>query len=189
MDLTAKHLEQAIIYSCEKHAGVIRKGNGKPYIMHPLSVMMKLSSVKSNTKNTYLLSISTLLHDVVEDCFSENHKEGLDEISKLFGFQVASIVHELTSVKSEVKEQGKKEYLLNKMLKMSSYSLCIKLCDRLDNLNDMDSMSEEFITKAITDTNFIINGLREGRKLTKTHKKIISLIDATLYKYSRLLLK
>ncbi len=64
-------------------------------------------------------------------------------------------------------------YLLDKMLNMSSYALVIKLCDRLDNLNDMETMTEGFRIKYTEETKYIVNGLFLGRKLTKTHKKIL----------------
>ncbi len=182
MILTAKNLEDAIIYATEKHKGIVRKGDGRPYILHPISVMVRLMGVKSDSKNIYLLAIAAMMHDVVEDCF-DNYHEGLTEISTLFGYQVGGIVEELTSDKEQIKLVGKKEYLLNKMLKMSNYSLCIKLCDRLDNLNDMVTMTDDFICKQCDDTTFILNGLTNSRALTKTHKKIIKAILKTISKH------
>ena len=62
---------------------------------------------------------------------------------------------------------------------MSSYALCIKLCDRLDNINDMESLSEDKKLKTIEETKFILNGLKDV-KLTKTHIKIINTIKKSL---------
>ena len=176
MNLTSKDLERAIIYASEKHKGQVRKGNSTPYILHPLRVMFILMNIKAS-KNIYLLAISCAAHDLIEDTDTT-----IQDIANEFGYNVASIVEELTSDKEAIKEKGKEVYLLDKMLKMSSYALCIKLCDRLDNVSDMKDMSDEFREKTINQTNYILNGLFE-RKLTNTHKKIIKEIRKVISKY------
>jgi len=173
MEITGRLLERAIIYATEKHKGQIRKGDGKPYILHPIGVMMIMSKIKK-TKNFNLLATCCLAHDIVEDC-----GVSLQEIADEFGYNVASIVQELTSDKDQIKKIGKEEYLLEKMLKMSSYALVIKLCDRLHNLQDMESMDYEFKSKTISQTTYIIDGLVE-RKLTSTHNKLIKEIKKLL---------
>jgi GTP pyrophosphokinase len=166
LNLTAKQVEDAIIFATEKHKGQVRKGDGRPYILHPISVLIRLNNVKES-KNIFLLMTACILHDVVEDCGVT-----LDEISKKFGLHVAGLVEELTLDKSNYETIGKKEYLAQEMVHMSSYALAIKLCDRLDNVSDMKSMSEDFRKKYKDETNFILNRL-SGRKLTKTHLKLI----------------
>lgn len=52
-------LEKAIDLALHAHAGQTDKG-GNPYILHPLSVMMRMSDEKEK--------IVAVLHDVVEDC-------------------------------------------------------------------------------------------------------------------------
>jgi (p)ppGpp synthase/HD superfamily hydrolase len=52
-------LERAIIIAAEGHAGVKDKG-GAPYILHPLRMMLGLSSPDER--------IVAVLHDVCEDC-------------------------------------------------------------------------------------------------------------------------
>jgi len=51
-------LEKAIIIATEAHAGQVDKG-GNPYILHPLRIMLKMTSVES--------MIAAVLHDVIED--------------------------------------------------------------------------------------------------------------------------
>ncbi len=176
MELSAKDLERAIIYATEKHKGMIRKGNGLPYITHPLQVMFILMNIKKSN-NVYLLAIACLAHDIIEDC-----DVSTNEIADMFGHKVASIVDELTSDTEKIKIMGKKEYLLDKMLHMSSYALRIKLADRLHNVSDMDSMKISDRDRTIEHTLFILDGLTQ-RKLTKTHKKLIKLIKKELSKY------
>ena len=166
LNLTAKQVEDAIIFATEKHKGQVRKGDGRPYILHPISVLIRLNNMKES-KNIFLLMTACILHDVVEDCGVT-----LNEISEKFGHHVAGLVEELTLDKSKYETIGKKEYLAQEMVHMSSYALAIKLCDRLDNVSDMKSMSEDFRKKYKDETNFILNRL-SGRKLTKTHLKLI----------------
>jgi hypothetical protein len=52
-------LERAIAFAVEKHAGQLDKV-GRPYILHPLRVMLAMDSDDAR--------IAAVLHDVVEDC-------------------------------------------------------------------------------------------------------------------------
>lgn len=175
MKLTAKSLEDAIIFATEKHSGQLRKGDNTPYILHPLSIVFILASLKKSN-NYYLLSIAAILHDTYEDC-----DVTLEEIAEKFGHAVASLVAELTSNKDEIALKGKANYLLDKMLKMSSYALRIKLADRAHNVSDLHIVDKEKREKTITETKFILNGL-SGRKLTKTHRKLIKMIEKHIIK-------
>jgi (p)ppGpp synthase/HD superfamily hydrolase len=173
MRVDATTLQKALLFATMKHQDQFRKGDGKPYILHPISVLLTLDRLKKS-KNKFLLATAAVLHDVVEDC-----NVTVQEIADKFGYSVASIVEELTSDKEKIDSMGKKEYLLDKMLVMSSYALCIKLCDRLDNVSDLESMNDEFKQRTITETQFILDGL-SSRKLTSTHKKIIKKIQKVL---------
>ena len=67
-------LERAIVIAAEGHAGVKDKG-GAPYILHPLRMMLSLSSNDER--------IVAVLHDVCEDCpgwtFDRLRAEGFSE--------------------------------------------------------------------------------------------------------------
>jgi len=52
-------LERAIAIAAEAHAGQVDKA-GKPYILHPLRVMLRLETAEER--------IVAVLHDIVEDC-------------------------------------------------------------------------------------------------------------------------
>lgn len=165
MKVTPALLEKAILFATEKHKGQLRKGDGLPYIVHPLAVMAILNQIKKSN-NAILIAIVCLLHDVVEDCDIT-----LDEIAAEFGHAVAALVDELTSDKKEIDAVGKKQYLAHKMLNMSSYALRIKLADRLHNVQDILPHMES----KIEETKYILEGLK-NRKLTATHKKLIKAI-------------
>lgn len=172
-------LEKAILFAAKKHAGQKRKGNKVPYIMHPMGVASIIYETKKSTNLNLILAIC-FLHDVVEDC-----DVPIKTIARIFGFHIAGCVEELTTNKEECAKLGKAEYLLRKMLKMTSYSLCVKLADRLHNLRDMGELSDPFKEKSITETVYIINGLETQRKkLSPTHRALIALIWAEIKKHT-----
>ena len=178
----AKTFEKAIVYAANAHQGQFRKGDGRPYILHPIAVMTRILSIKKST-NAFLLGTAAILHDVVEDCWKDkSDKDKLDEISNEFGYCVASLVQELTLNKDMYEVVGKAEYLANEMKNMTSYALAIKLCDRLENVSDMESMSKEFQKKYCEETYFILGRLN-SRNLTKTHNKLIELIEEECRRY------
>lgn len=173
VDLTSRQVEEAIIFATEKHMGQVRKGDGRPYILHPMAVLHILSEVKKS-KNMFLLFIATILHDVVEDC-----DVPMSEIVEKFGLHVAALVEELTTDDVECGILGKPDYLRRKMLGMSSYALVIKLCDRLHNVSDLKSLPEGDRLNKIEETHYILDGLL-NRKLSKTHVKLIKIIKRKL---------
>lgn len=176
--ITSETLQSAIEFAVKKHRGQKRKGDKRPYIMHPLSVMNRLYNIK-DSENLFLLATAAVLHDTVEDCGVK-----LKTIAKKFGYTVASLVEELTLDKSKYENIGKTQYLSLEVVKMSSYALCIKLCDRLDNIEDLKSMSTEFRNKYIDETEQILKYLVTNRtKITSTHKKLIENINEAIKSY------
>lgn len=176
MIITSATLEKAMLFAINAHKGQTRKGDGRPYILHSLSVMYRIDGSKKSS-NRYLLATAAVLHDTVEDCGIT-----LEQIAKEFGYQVAALVEELTLDKEKYKSIGKKEYLAQELHDMSSYALSIKLCDRLDNISDMKEMSRHFQIRYKEETEYILNKIKT-RKLTKTHNKLIKLINKELNKY------
>ena len=174
MEMTNDLLEKAIIFATKKHKGQKRKGNGLPYIVHPLGVMSIFLEVKES-KNITMLLIAILLHDVKEDA-----NVSLKKIAKEFGHQVAALVEELTLDKDKYETVGKTELLCQEVIKMSSYALVIKLADRLYNIRDTKSMPVEFRDKYFEETRVIIKTLETGRKLTKSQKKLVQMIKTVI---------
>lgn len=77
-------LERAIAIAAKAHEGQVDKA-GAPYILHPLQMMLNLSSTEER--------ITAVLHDVVEDCgvlldslraegFSKNVIEAIDSVTR-----------------------------------------------------------------------------------------------------------
>lgn len=173
--VTKETLDEAITFAAKAHRGDYRKGSKLPYITHPMSVMNRVNKFKSSS-NPFLLAVCAVLHDTVEDCGVT-----LDEIAKLFSYQVAAIVDELTLDKRQYELIGKTKYLCQELTRMSSYALCIKLCDRADNLEDMKMMTIDFQERYLEETREILSHLVANRQhLTKTHALLISELQSIM---------
>lgn len=169
--------EKALEYALVKHKGQYRKFSNIPYLWHPISVAKNVEQNKTS-KNLELLLTAAILHDTVEDC----EEVTIEEIAKIFGYKVAALVDELTSDKDQIEIMGKTEYLKQKMEKMSSYALVLKLSDRLDNIIDIAQRPKEFQEKYTKETIEIIKHLEScWRKLSETHKKLILKIKTSFF--------
>lgn len=87
-------LEKAIEIAARAHAGVTDKA-GAPYILHPLRVMLKVTSADSR--------IVAVLHDVVEDCADKGYTF---EFIEQQGFD-AKVLAGLRAVTKQPDEEGK----------------------------------------------------------------------------------
>lgn len=159
---------KAFRYATSKHRGQKRKVSGAEYITHPILVSYLAANFK-RSKAMETLICAAILHDTVEDT-----KATYNQILRLFGMPIASLVFELTSDPVALKKLGKLEYLKSHMAGMSSYALFLKLCDRLANLRDNPS------PKQLDETSSILKHLRAKRRLTKSHLSVISEIEKIL---------
>ncbi len=171
-------IEKAMQFAQSKHSGQYRKTRNVPYVMHVFSVANNVARFKNNSNNLDLLQIAAILHDTVEDC-----DVSLAEIAAEFGYKVAALVEELTTDKQECKRVGKTQYLMEKMAKMSSYALLIKLCDRYDNLTDLGRGTEDFRKKYIAETNAILDHIVSHGRITATHSDVIREIRGLISKH------
>jgi GTP diphosphokinase / guanosine-3',5'-bis(diphosphate) 3'-diphosphatase len=165
---------EALRYATKAHAGQFRS-DGSPYVKHPERVAEFVRKFKKS-KNLDALISAAFLHDTIEDTDTTH-----EDLEKMFGGLVASLVKELTSDKDKIKEVGKTDYLAQKMAKMSSWSLVIKLADRLDNVQDIaTAKTPEWRHKYRSETEAVLDQLARDRELTGTHKKIIAAIRSKL---------
>ncbi|MCM1053016.1 MAG: HD domain-containing protein [Ruminococcus sp.] len=172
ISITAKALEFATL----KHKGETRF-NGTDYINHPIRVAKLVKKYKNSHEIDALIS-AAYLHDTLEDTATTYY-----ELCSEFGILIASLVQELTTNEDFKNLLGKTLYLELKLKSMSNWALDIKLCDRLDNLSDMDDATPEFKNKYVIETANIIAFLLNNHKLTKTHQAIISDIIALIKQY------
>lgn len=153
-----------IRFADEKHKGQKRKGSGLDYVSHPLCGAFLLTTFKKS-KHIAELICAFIGHDLFEDTDTT-----FEEISRMFTPLVATLMWEMTSDPHEVKRLGKNEYFKVKLPGLSNYALILKLVDRLYNVLDRPKM------KYVKDTIELVEYLPKKRKLTKTHKAIITAI-------------
>lgn len=127
-------IKSAFLYAKEMHEGQVRL-SGEPYIMHPVSVAEIVAGLGLDTDSI----CAALLHDTVEDC---PDKTDLEEITKLYGSDVALLVDGVTKIKSinvEDKEEAQIESIRKMLLAMSKdiRVIFIKLCDRVHNMRTL----------------------------------------------------
>lgn len=146
----AKLIKKAFNTSMEAHSGM-RRRSGEPYIFHPLEVAeICVSEIGLGTTSI----IAALLHDVVEDTDYE-----LEDIDRLFGNKVATIIDGLTKI-SGVFDHGSSQQAENfrKMLFTLSEDvrvILIKLADRLHNMRTLQSMPRNKQLKIANETIYL----------------------------------
>jgi len=134
-DTTA--LELAFELAEKAHKGQVRK-TGEPYISHCLHTAYTLAQMKADINTV----VAGILHDVPEDT-----DYALDDIEKLFGKDVASLVQGITKL-SKIKYRGIERYVesLRKMFLAMADDLrviLIKFADRLHNLKTLNALPTE----------------------------------------------
>lgn len=161
-DFAAEYAEKA-------HGNQLRK-DGRLYFTHPQRVAQLVRAYKGNSHEIESLVAAAYCHDLLEDTSIRYY-----DLIAAFGYCVASLVLEVTTNKSMKNAVGsKKEYLACKLEQLSSWALVIKLCDRLDNISDMNGCTEEWQRKYIEETIYILDYIEAHRELTATHIHIIN---------------
>ena len=148
-------IQKAFDFANEAHKGV-RRRSGEPYILHPIAVA---KIVVSNIGLGYKSIVAALLHDVVEDT-----DYTVDDLRKLFGDKVATLVEGLTKIKTVLDNEDKAE---QKSMQAENFKrilltlnddvrvVLIKLADRLHNCRTIEFMPEHKRDKILSETMFI----------------------------------
>ncbi len=134
LDLITKAFE----YAKEKHGSQMRK-TGHPYYVHPLAVANIVAKLNLDEASI----VAALLHDTIEDTDAT-----IEEITELFGAEVADIVNGVTKlgeIKYKTDEIQQAENLRKLFLALSKdiRVLIVKLCDRLHNMMTMDGIKSQ----------------------------------------------
>jgi GTP pyrophosphokinase len=141
---------KAFDFAKAAHNGV-RRRSGEPYIIHPISVAQ---IVVQEIGLGYKSIVAALVHDVVEDT-----EYTIEDIERLFGAKVASLVDGLTKIKSAIdsKTSGQAENFKRILLTLNDdvRVILIKLADRLHNMRTLDFMPDHKKSKVISETMYI----------------------------------
>ena len=103
-------------FAAERHAGQLRKGDGKPFISHPVAVARILAAARLPEK----VVAAALLHDVLEDTPTRPA-----ELERRFGKEVASLVREVTEPPKRYSWEYRKRDYLRHLKKASRGALAI----------------------------------------------------------------
>ncbi len=122
--------EKAIAYATEAHYGQKRKGNGKPYIIHPYTVALTLLD-EGCSKD---IVIAGLLHDTVEDT-----EVTFEDIEKNFGSEVRRIVEGVTEPDKSLPWKVRKEHIIEYLKKAPLDERLLTCADKLHNILSMIS--------------------------------------------------
>ncbi|HEY0795508.1 MAG TPA: bifunctional (p)ppGpp synthetase/guanosine-3',5'-bis(diphosphate) 3'-pyrophosphohydrolase [Acidisarcina sp.] len=131
-------IRKAWDYCLEHHKGQLR-ASGEPYVLHPIEVALVLAEMKLDSTAI----AAGLLHDAVEDT-----NVTTEDITRLFGDQVAHIVEGVTKIdKIEFanKEDRQAENVRKMLLAMVTdvRVVIIKLADRLHNMRTLEHLSAD----------------------------------------------
>jgi len=140
-------VERAYVYSARIHEGQVRL-SGEPYLSHPLEVAGSLTELKLDPVSV----TAGLLHDTLEDT-----KATIQDLTRLFGPQVAHIVEGVTKLSGlafRSYEDRQAENIRKMILAMADdiRVILIKLCDRLHNMRTLEFQSEKKQIKIAQET-------------------------------------
>ena len=128
-------METALLVKCVnfaalKHRDQRRKNSEQsPYINHPIGVAYILTEIGKVDDSATIQA--ALLHDTVEDTDTS-----FEEIEKMFGVLVCSIVKEVTDDKTLPKME-RKRLQIEHARGASKQAKLVKLADKLHNLRDL----------------------------------------------------
>jgi len=150
-DEDKKRIRKAFDTAVDAHKDQRRK-SGEAYIFHPIAVA-KIVASEIGLDATSI--IAALLHDVVEDTIYT-----LQDIEKMFGETVATIVDGLTKISSLKKDKDvslQAENFRKMLLTLNDdiRVIIIKIADRLHNMQTMDVMRRDKQEKIASETLYI----------------------------------
>lgn len=130
-----KKIKEAYELANKLHANQVRESKD-PYITHPLSVAYTIACLRGDTDSV----CGALLHDCVEDT-----KLTIEEVNKLFGNDVATIVDGVTKLKFLTKEEesfaNMRKIILS--MKVDIRIILVKLADCLHNMRTLEYKRKE----------------------------------------------
>lgn len=132
-----------------------RKYTNEPYINHPAAVAEIVRSVP----HTPEMLAAAWLHDTVEDCGID-----MDEIHRVFGFEVAALVECLTDVskRSDGNRAARRAIDRAHTAKASPAAKTIKLADLIDNTRNIAVLDPNFAKVYLPEKLLLLEVLKDG---------------------------
>ncbi len=123
---------KAFEFARDAHEGQTRKGDGSPYINHPVMLARLLHEAGHDDDE---LLAATFLHDVVEDTDLT-----LDEIEDAFGAGVRELVEAMSEDKDVDPWEARKAHHRDEVEAAGDRAVLIYAADKLANLRDMRTL-------------------------------------------------
>ena len=139
------NMAKAYEMAANAHAGQVRKGNGEPYINHPVRVAHMISTAGINSRHEMIdLIVAAILHDTVEDSDLT-----LEEIGTTFGTKVRDLVDGCTDTPrmKKMPRPKRKAAQARKIRDLDQGVQLIKLADQVDNMESLFRTLESFGTE------------------------------------------
>lgn len=121
-------IEKAILVATQAHDGQYRKNTNVPYITHPYTVGMILMNASYSEE----VVASGILHDTVEDT-----SLSLEDIEKVFGEKVATIVEGCSEPDKSLSWEERKEHTIEYLKGASEEIRAVVCADKLHNLQSI----------------------------------------------------
>lgn len=149
--------ERARDFATHHHASIDqrRKYTGEPYIAHPAAVVELVRSVP----HTEAMICAAWLHDVVEDTPAT-----LNEVERVFGHEVATLVEMLTDVSKPTDGNRSKRKAMDRdhTAKSSPQAKTIKLADLIDNTRSIVTRDRNFAKVYLAEKSLLLEVLKDG---------------------------
>ena len=170
------NVRRAYRFADEAHLGQMR-GNGEPYITHPISV----ASLCAEWKLDAQALMAALMHDTLEDCGITK-----PEIIEKFGSSVAELVDGLTKLDKlefNTREENQAESFRKMLLAMARdvRVILIKLADRSHNMRTMSDMPRAKWLRISRETLDIYAPIAHRLGLNQTYRELQDLSFRYMY--------
>jgi GTP pyrophosphokinase len=170
------NIRRAYRFADEAHLGQMR-GNGEPYITHPISV----ASLCAQWKLDAQALMAALMHDTLEDCGVSKL-----EIIEKFGSSVAELVDGLTKLDKlefNTREENQAESFRKMLLAMARdvRVILIKLADRSHNMRTLDDMPRSKWLRISRETLDIYAPIAHRLGLNQTYRELQDLSFRHIY--------
>ncbi|MCP1109777.1 (p)ppGpp synthase/HD superfamily hydrolase [Lachnospiraceae bacterium PF1-21] len=135
-------VDKAIEFATKAHAGQLRKGTSRPYIVHPVEVGDIVATMTDDEE----VIAAAILHDTIEDCEAVTE----DILEEQFGSRVASIVAQESEDKSKSWLERKTatiEHMRHAPIEVKMIGLADKLSNMRDINRDYPVIKEELWTR------------------------------------------
>jgi (p)ppGpp synthase/HD superfamily hydrolase len=129
--ILTKRILYALFIAIRVHGTSRRRGDGKPYIIHPIAVF-KILRRWGTDEDT---QIAGILHDVLEDAPEHKKNKYRTKIQKYFGEKVLEIVEGVTEQDKSLPWKERKKLYLEHLKVSSKESAIVSCADLTHNLS------------------------------------------------------